>query len=48
MNESDYREEMVRLGLKGTRGFAPESPTPYIWGKEERRHKSQAVLPALR
>lgn len=48
MNESDCIVETVWLGLKDTRGFTPESPTLYIWGKEERRHKSQAACPQMR
>lgn len=47
MDEHGSVVETVGPGLRGTWGFAPESPALFIWEKERRRHKSQAVLPAM-
>lgn len=47
MDEHGSVVETVGPGLRGTWGSAPESPALFIREKERRRHKSQAVLPAM-
>lgn len=47
MDEHGSVVETVGPGLRGTWGSAPESPALFIWEKDRRRHKSQAVLPAM-